>query len=326
VTAVVDRPPERTSTESVPLADERAFRAVVRGCAIVTLLLMGLIALFLLLRSWPALHRAGFSFLTEKRWLPDVNHFGVAALLSGTVVIGCIALLVAVPLALGASLFINEYAPRRLRRLLVSMIDLMAAVPSIVYGLWGFFFLQPRMIGLSRWLSAHLGGVLPFLHVHDADTPSSFTSSAFIAGTVVGIVVVPTVTSVMREVFSQAPVAEREAALALGSTKWGMIRTVVIPFGRGGIIGGAMLGLGRALGETIAVYLIISPILDYTTHPLQSGSNTIAAFIASRSTESSSIGLAGLLGAGLVLFLLTLLVNSIAAVIVARSRSGAVTE
>jgi phosphate transport system permease protein len=317
---------ERTRTENVPLRDERIFRGAVRTAAVFTLVLMAAIALFLLLRAWPALHRAGWSFLTEKRWLPDVNHFGVAALLSGTIVIGLIALLVAMPLALGAALFINEYAPRRIRRLLVSLVDLMAAVPSIVYGLWGFFFLQPRMIGLSRWLSAHLGGVLPFLHVHDADTPSSFTSSAFIAGVVVGLVVVPTVTTVMREVFSQAPIAEREAAIALGSTKWGMIRTVVIPFGKGGIIGGAMLGLGRALGETIAVYLIISPIFEFTTHPLQSGSNTIAAFIASRSTESSTIGLDGLLGAGLVLFILTLLVNSIAAVIVARSRSGAVTE
>jgi phosphate transport system permease protein len=323
---VTEQGPPRTRTDHVPLRDERIFRGTVRVSAVSTLVLMGLIALFLLLRAWPALHRAGFSFLTEKRWLPDINHFGVAALLSGTIVIGCIALLVAVPLALGASLFINEYAPRRLRPALVSLVDLMAAVPSIVYGLWGFFFLQPRMIGLSRWLSAHLGGILPFLHVHDADTPSSFTSSAFIAGTVVGLVVVPTVTTVMREVFSQAPVAEREAAIALGSTKWGMIRTVVIPFGKGGIIGGSMLGLGRALGETIAVYLIISPILEYTTHPLQSGTNTIAAFIASRASESSTIGLDGLLGAGLVLFLLTLLVNSIAAVIVARSRSGSVTD
>lgn len=317
---------ERVRTDHAPLRDERIFRDVVRACAAGTLLLMGLIALFLFLKSWPALHRAGFSFLTEKRWLPDVNHFGIAALVSGTLVIGSIAMLFAVPLALGSSLFINEYAPRRVRGFLISLVDLMAAVPSIVYGLWGFFFLQPRMVGLSRWLSGNLDGALPFLHVHDTDTPSSFTSSAFIAGTVVAIVIVPTMTSVMREVLSQAPVAEREAAIALGSTKWGMIRTVVLPFGRGGIIGGAMLGLGRALGETIAVYLIISPILEYTTHPLQSGSNSIAAFIASRSTESSSIGLAGLLGAGLVLFMLTLMVNSIAAYIVMRSRSGAVTE
>jgi phosphate transport system permease protein len=138
--------------------------------------------------------------------------------------------------------------------------------------------------------------------------------------------VIPTATSVMREVFSQAPVGEREGAIALGATRWGMIRKVVIPFGRSGIIGGSMLGLGRALGETIAVYLIITPIFSLTTHPLQSGTNSIAAFIATRYSESTGIEIAALMGAGLVLFALTVAVDTVAGVIVARSRSGAATE
>jgi phosphate transport system permease protein len=136
----------------------------------------------------------------------------------------------------------------------------------------------------------------------------------------------PTMTSVMREVFSQAPIGEREGAIALGATRWGMIRSVVIPFGRAGIIGGIMLGLGRALGETIVVFAIISPMFEFTTHPLESGTNTIAAHIAIRYSESSGVALSGLLGAGLILFAFTLVINTIAGVAVSRSRSGAATE
>jgi phosphate transport system permease protein len=168
--------------------------------------------------------------------------------------------------------------------------------------------------------------VLPFLRVDTPDSPSSYTSSAFIAGAAVGVVVLPTITSVMREVFAWAPVGEREGAIALGATRWGMIRTVVIPFGRAGIVGGIMLGLGRALGETIVVYAIISPTFGFTTRPLQSGTNTIAAHIASRYSESGGVALSGLLGAGLVLFLFTLVINTLAGVVVSRSRSGASTE
>jgi phosphate transport system permease protein len=138
--------------------------------------------------------------------------------------------------------------------------------------------------------------------------------------------VVPTATTIMREVFSRAPIGEREGAIALGATRWATIRSVVIPFGRSGIIGGIMLAFGRALGETIAVYMIISPVFALTTHPLQSGTNTFAALIASRYSESSGNGLAALLAAGLSLFVLTLIVNALAAVVVSRSRSGAETE
>jgi len=233
---------------------------------------------------------------------------------------------VAVPLGFGAALFISEYAPRSLKSSLVTLVDLMAAVPSIVYAMWALFFLQGHMLQVSQWLSVHFGSVLPFLRVDTPDSPSSYTSSAFIAGAAVGVVVLPTITSIMREVFAQAPIGEREGAIALGATRWGMIRTVVIPFGRAGIVGGIMLGLGRALGETIVVYAIISPSFDLTTRPLQSGTNTIASHIASRYSESGGVALSGLLGAGLVLFLFTLVVNTLAGVVVSRSRSGAATE
>ncbi|MEI6621788.1 MAG: phosphate ABC transporter permease subunit PstC [Actinomycetes bacterium] len=321
----VDQVQRRVIVER-PAREDLVLFGVTKAAAAFALILMAAIGAFLLIKAWPALSQAGFSFLTETNWLPDVGEFGVASLLSGTVTIAGIAMLFAIPVSFCSALFITEYAPRRVRRALISLVDLMAAVPSIVYGLWGFFFLQPLLIGVSAWLSTYLGPVLPFLQVEDPDTPSSFTSSAFIAGAVVSLMVVPTATTVMREVFSQTPIAEREAAYALGATRWSMVRNVVIPFGRSGVVAGSMLGLGRALGETIAVYLIISPIFEYTTHPLQSGSNTIAALIASRASESSEFAMAALLGAGLVLFISTLIVNSIASVVVARSRSGLLTE
>ncbi|HVU72550.1 MAG TPA: phosphate ABC transporter permease subunit PstC [Mycobacteriales bacterium] len=323
--AVPAEPPRRDITAVLPRADRRLALGL-RGAALTSVSVLGLIGLFLLIKAWPALHRAGWGFLTERRWLPDVGRFGIASVLEGTIVIASIALVVALPVAVAVALFISEAAPPRLRSALISVVDLMAAVPSIVYGLWGFFFLQPRLITVSRWIAVHVGGAVPFLSVHDPSTASSFTSSAFIVGVTLSLMVLPIATSVMRQVFAQTPQAEREAAYALGCTRWAMIRGVVLPFGRSGIVGGAMLGLGRALGESISVFIIVSPVFTYTTHPLQSGSNTIAALIVERASESSTFGVAALLAAGLVLFAFTLVVNTVAGIIVARSRSGAATE
>jgi len=316
----------RRTLHTRPTTQDIGFVAAARSAAISTLVIMGLIGVFLLIGAWPALKSQGFHFLIRTDWLPETGSFGIASLLWGTILVGLFALCVAVPLGFGAALFISEYAPRSLKSSLVTLVDLMAAVPSIVYAMWALFFLQGHMLEIAQWLSVHFGTVLPFLRVHTPDSPSSYTSSAFIAGVAVGVVVLPTVTSIMREVFAQAPIGEREGAIALGATRWGMIRAVVIPFGRAGIVGGIMLGLGRALGETIVVYAIISPSFDMTTHPLQSGTNTIAAHIATRYSESNGVSMAGLLGAGLVLFLFTLIINTLAGVVVSRSRSGAATE
>jgi phosphate transport system permease protein len=250
----------------------------------------------------------------------------VAAVLFGTVTIAIIAMCVAVPLALGTALLISEVAQGKLRSTLITLVDLMAAVPSVVFGLWGVFFLQGNIIPVSRWISTYFGWI-PFFRVDDTSgdvltDASAFTSSAFIAGIVVGLMVVPTQTSVMREAFTQAPMGEREAAFALGSTRWGMIRAVVLPFGRGGIIGGTMLGLGRALGETIAVYMIFT----INWQVLKTGSNSVSALIALRYGEASEFALSALMAAGLVLFLITLVINFTASSIVARSRSGAESE
>jgi phosphate transport system permease protein len=319
-------PPVRRTIVVRPTRSERAFVLGARAAAVGTLVVMGLIGTFLAVGAVPAFRSQGWGFLTQHEWLPETGHFGIAALLWGTILIAVFALIVAVPLALGAALFISEYAPRSLRRPLVTLVDLMAAVPAVIYAIWALFFLQAQLLTVAQWLSVHLGGLLPFLSVKVPDSPSSYTSSAFIAGIAVGVVVLPTMTSVMREVFAQAPAGEREGAIALGATRWGMIRTVVLPFGRAGIVGGIMLGLGRALGETIVVYALISPMFDFTTHPLESGTNAIAAHIASRYSESNGVALAGLLGAGLVLFAFTLVINTLAGIVVSRSRSGAATE
>ena len=315
ITTKVDRP-------------DLIFRGIIRTSGIAVLTVMSLIGVFLAYRAGKALNVAGWSFVTEQAWEPDSGKFGVAAIIVGTILIAVVAICIAVPLAIAVALYISEYAPRRLQSTFVSLVDLMAAVPSIVYGLWGLFFLQSNVTGVARWISTYFGWI-PFLSVEGADptdplSPSTvYTSSTFIAGIVVALMVAPIICSVMREVFSQAPSGEREGAYALGSTKWGMIRTVVLPFGKGGMIGGTMLGLGRALGETIAVYLIISPVFIIQPRILESGTSSVASLIALRYGEATNFGTSALMAAGLALFLMTLVVNFIASSVVARSRSGA---
>ncbi len=310
---------------------DRIFRGIARSSGGTVLLIVSLVGLFLSVRAAQALREAGFSFITTADWQPQSSNFGIAAVLLGTIFIALVALAVALPLALGMALYISECAPRRLKKPLRSMVDLAAAVPSIVYGIWGVFFFREQVAGVSRWISTYLSWI-PFLKVNGADPrdPLSsitfYTSSIFIAGIVVGLMVTPIACSVMREVFSQAPAGEREGALALGATRWGMIRTVVLPFGKGGIIGGTMLGLGRALGETIAVYMILSQVFVIQPRILESGGSSVAAMIALRFGSASEFGLSALMAAGLALFLVTLVVNFAASTVVARSRSGASTE
>ena len=314
---------------------DRAFRLTARGSGIAVLTLMTLIGLFLGLRAQSALSADGFKFVTTQAWDPESHNFGIAGVLTGSVLIALTAIFFALPLALGTALFISEYAPPRWKKGLIAAIDLMAAIPSVVFGLWGFFFFEHNSVGTTRWMSDYLGWI-PLLHLRvdtnaaDVGNPlastSYYTGSTFIAGVVVALMVTPIACSVMREAFSQAPLGEREGAYALGATRWGMVRNVVIPFGRGGIIGGTMLGLGRALGETIAVYMVISMTFKIQGHILGKGASSVSALIALRYGASSTFAISALMAAGLALFLLTLVVNFGASMIVARSRSGAESE
>ncbi|WP_375384981.1 phosphate ABC transporter permease subunit PstC [uncultured Microbacterium sp.] len=319
--------PKPRSLKSRPVRVDRIFRTVCYAAGGITVAIMLAVGIFLSGRASEALAKAGPAFLWTQEWSPETGTFGVGAVLFGTVTIALIALSIALPLSLSTALLISEIVPGRIKSTLISLVDLMAAVPSVVFGLWGVFFLQANVIPVSQWISTYFGWI-PIFAVTDASgTPitdaGAFTSSAFIAGIVVSLMIVPTQTSVMREAFSQAPLGEREGALALGSTRWGMIRTVVLPFGRGGIIGGTMLALGRALGETIAVVMIISPIFSINWQVLKTGTNSVSALIALRYGEASQFGLSALMAAGLVLFIITLIVNFSASLIVARSRSGA---
>jgi phosphate transport system permease protein len=310
---------------------DRIFGVIARLSGGAVLAVMGTVGLFLGIQAAPALASAGWGFLTTQEWSPESGRFGIAAVLFGTVMIGLVAILIAVPFAIGTALFISEYAPKGLKRTFISLVDLMAAVPSVVYGLWGAFFLQDQAVGLAQWLSTYLS-FIPFFDVPGRDprdplgTLTDFKSSAFMAGVVVAMMVTPIACSVMREAFSQAPQGEREGAFALGATRWGMIRDVVLPYGRGAIIGGTMLGLGRALGETITVAMIVSPIFTIQWSVLQKGGISVSSLIALRYGEASTFSLSALFAAGLALFLMTMAVNFAAAVIVSRSRSGAGAE
>lgn len=304
------------------------FRLGLRFAGLIVLLIMITIGLFLFARGSTALGQAGLAFLTTEAWDPDADNFGIAAVLTGTLLIAMVAVLLAVPLATGVALYISEYAPRQVRGVLVNLVDLMAAVPSVVYGLWGLALLSEQIIPVSRWIASTFGWV-PLLGISGIDpndplaTETVYKSSTFLAGVVVALMIMPIICSVMRESFTQAPVGEREGAFALGATKWGMIRTVVIPFGLGGMIGGTMLGLGRAMGETIAVYLIITPIFQIQPEILRSGTSSVAALIAQRFGAATPFELSALMAAGLALFALTLVVNFSASAVIARTRSGA---
>jgi phosphate transport system permease protein len=304
-----------------PSRTDRWFQRVTLGAGITVLVLLTLVGVFLLLRSRPALEESGVvNFLTRESWRTDVHpaEIGVLGLLVGTVLVAAVAIVIAVPLGTIAALCITEYASPRLRRYLTALVDLLAAIPSLIFGIWGFLFLSGQIVPLSRWLTENLG----WIPIFKTDPGATLTGSMFIAGIVVALMVVPIVSSVVREVFAQTPPGEKEAALALGSTRWGMIRAVVLPYGRGGIIGGAMLGLGRALGETIAVLLLLPQVPQVTAKILQNGGATVAGFIALRA-GGDAFTVSGLMAAGLVLFLMTLATNMIASVVVARSRSGA---
>jgi phosphate transport system permease protein len=313
--------PKRLLTTRSP--SDRAYRGLARAAGFGSLIILVLVGVFLFIRALPAFQTMGWAFFTTTGFVTNGPHpkFGVEAVLYGTVVIALIGLVVAVPLAIASALCINEYIPVKLfgriplRAFFISLIDLMAAVPSVIYALWGFDVLQPHEASVARWMSDHLG-FIPLFH----STTPIFTSSFLIAGTLVGIMVIPIIASLSREVLSLAPIGEREAAMSLGARKSTVIRRVVLPFGKGGVIGAVMLGLGRALGDTIAVVVIISPIFVLSPHLLQAGGSSIAALIALRFGSGGALGLAALLACGLVLFVVTLLVNVAAQWVVARTR------
>jgi phosphate transport system permease protein len=295
---------------------ESGFRGLSTAAGAMVLVIIVAIAIFLISKAVPALRADNANFLTTKEWFPNdaQPRFGIAALAFGTVLSSIIALIVAVPIALGIALFLSHYAPRRLATPLGFVIDLLAAVPSVVFGLWGReVFLNP-VRDFSVWLNHYFGWIPLF----GGDGP--FGRSIMLGSLVLAIMVLPIVTSLSREVFQQTPLMNEEAALALGATKWEMVRTAVLPYGKPGVIAAVMLGLGRALGETIALALTLGIVFNISFNLIQNGGNSIAANIANTFGEANSTGRGALIASGLVLFAITLVVNMAARAIIYRRR------
>ncbi|RII13509.1 Phosphate transport system permease protein PstC [Streptomyces sp. YIM 130001] len=314
-------PPTSLQARGATRPGDRIFLGLSRGSGVLLLLIMAAIAAFLTYRASLVLTENKGNFLTTFEW--DANaippDFGIAVLAFGTVVSSVIAMVLAVPIAVGIALFLTHYAPRRLSGPIGYVIDLLAAVPSIVYGLWGVLFLVPHLNGLFSWLDEYLGWTGIF------EWQGGAPRTLLTVGILLAIMILPIITNVTREVFRQAPQMHQEAALALGATRWEVIRMSVLPFGRSGIISASMLGLGRALGETMAVATVLSPSFAINASLLDPGGGTFAQNIASKFSEASVQGRDALIASGLVLFVITLLVNGLARAIIERRKeySGA---
>ena len=296
-----------------PRFTDKVFRAVVTTGGMISLILLGLIGFFLIYNGFEAIRNAGLAFLTGFEWvdaIPEENQlasYGIGAMLYGTIVVGIIAMFFGVPIAVGTALFLSYYAPEWFKKPMVIVVDVMAAIPSIVYGLWGFYVLMPHAEYWAKLIHKYLG----FIPIFDMPAPV-FTRSPFIAGLVLAIMITPIITAISREVFAQTPPERIQAAYALGATKWAMIKAVVFPYGRGGVVGGAMLGLGRALGETVAVYTVLNLVYDIRIEILLSAGGNVASMIVNKFGEADFVELQALMAAGFVLFLFTLIVNFIA--------------
>lgn len=319
--------PEGAPEQDVPLqlhvsasTPDRVFSGVLALASAVVLLILTAIVVFLCYYGWPALKEAGFGFITDLTWSPDTGHFGLLPLLVGSLAIALIGVAIATPVSLATALMINEYAPRRLKPLLTGVIDLLATVPSIVYGFWGLELISPKQAAPAEWLATHFG----FVPIFRTPTPGSYVNSIFACGLICAVTIIPIITSISREVMAQAPRDVCEAALGLGGTRWGMVTNVIFPFSRNGILGAVLLGVGRGLGETMIVVLVLSQGNILTSKLLgPNGLGSIAKQITDNFEASSPIYKSGLILAGLALFVTTLAVNVIARLIVQRSTAEA---
>jgi phosphate transport system permease protein len=303
-----------------PRRGDAVFSGLAKTAGFLILLMMAAVATFLIFEAIPAVSKDNGNFFTTFGWDPDSSSpvFGIGAVAFGSVLTSVVALVIGVPVAIGVALFISQYAPRAIARPLAYVVDLLAAVPSVVYGLWGVIFLVPHMIPLSRFLNTYLGWIPLF-----ASPDQTYGKSVFAAGVVLAVMLLPIVAAISREVFVQTPTEHLEGAIALGATKWETIRMAVLPYGRSGMISAVVLGFGRAIGETIAVALVLSANFGISWHILVPGGNTVAANIANQFASAGPVGQGALIASGLVLFAITLVVNYGARAIVRRGTKKA---
>lgn len=296
---------------------DRIFRGLAGGSGLIIVLLVAFVGIFLLALALPALLQDKDNFLLSRNWIVVGNElrFGILGLLWTTVLSSVLAMVMAVPVAIGVALFLTQYLPQRFSGPLSFVVDLLAAVPSIIFGLWGLTVLGPFLNPAGLWISDKLG----FIPLFTASTQPK--SSVFVASVVLAIMILPIVTAISRDVFHQTPREQIEAALALGSTRWEVIRSAVIPYGRSGVISASMLGLGRALGETVAVLIILSQAAPGSafTPSIFAGGETFASKIANNAAEFDTPSKTGaFIAAGLVLFVVTFVVNALARIIADR--------
>jgi len=304
-----------------PRRSDQVFRGVVTIGGMASLVILGLIALFLSLKGVHILREEKFSFISTSKWevITDdsgsiaESTFGIGAMLVGTFLCSLIAIIVGVPVAVLGALYLTFYAKGAAKKILVSLIDLMAAFPSLLYGFWGFFIFMSSAEYWAKLLNKYLG-FIPFFKV----PAPIFERSPFIAVLVLAIMIIPIVTSISREIFDQTPLDRIQAAYALGASKLAMIRAVVIPYGRGGVIGGAMLGLGRAMGETVAVYTVLNVVYQINWQVLFGAGGNVASLILLKFGEAGPYEVDALMAAGLILFVLTLFVNAVADLLINR--------
>ena len=320
-TAVRERPtpPEPREITTKPRRSDQIFRLIVTAGGMSSLVILGLIAFFLSLKGFNVLREEQWSFLTESRWEVlldgegkiESSTFGIGAMLVGTFIGAIIAIIVGVPIAVLSALYLTFYARGPVKKFLISVIDLMAAFPSLLFGFWAFIIFMASAEYWAKLINKYLG----FIPLFDVPAPF-FERSPFIAGLVLAIMIIPIVTAISREVFDQTPLDRIQAAYALGASKLAMIRAVVIPYGRGGIVGGAMLGLGRAMGETVAVYTVLNVVYQINWQILFGAGGNVASLILLKFGEAGPEEVNALMAAGLVLFLLTLSVNAISDVLI----------
>ena len=306
---------DRSILARSPLArlPDRALRYGLTGLAGLILVLIVFFFVRLVGEAHPAFaHEGVLGFIFGNDWNVSGEKFGALPLVLGTLITSGLALLIGVPIAVATALYANELCPLRLRASLTVLVELLAAVPSVVYGLWGIFFLAPKLQGAEQWVADRLS-FIPFIGGGTVTIPNYF-----VAGLILAIMILPIVSAISREVMATVPADHKEAALGLGATRWEMIRTAVLPYCRAGIVGGAMLGLGRAIGETIAVTIVIGDAPQLGKHLFGQG-YSLAAVIANEFGEAQGLHRSALFAAGLVLFVLTLLVNGIARVLVNRA-------
>jgi phosphate transport system permease protein len=302
--------PRELTTE--PRRSDKVFRAVVTTGGLSSLLILGLIAIFLGYRGFEVLRQEGFGFITNSDWSITTDeagnvtdsHFGLGAMLVGTILCSLVAVVIAVPISVFTAIFLNFYCPQWMKKFLVAIIDMMAAFPSILFGIWGFLVLMPSVEYWAKLIHKYLG-FIPLFELK----PYIVTRSPFVAGVVLAIMIIPIITSVSREIFAQAPLDRIQAAYALGATRWAMIKAVVIPYGRSGVI-------GRAMGETVAVFTVLNIVFQVNWHVLLGAGGNVASLIILKFGDASPYEIKALMAAGLILFLLTLIVNAVANFIV----------